>query len=130
MTYPTTDVAQARLKTLLTQNRGRARELVQRIQEAVIDDYMREPKDIVFATNSPAYKELDLGLPDVLTISFKGSKLEHYKIHPHALSQIGTRLQIEAGYVRRLNVETIGNWRRLLLRDNLNTLLYNTEFSK
>lgn len=134
MTYPTvapgpgTDAAKARLKNLLIQNRPKARELVQRVQETVIEDYTREPKDIVFWTKTPNTNEL----PEELVLSFTRSRrpLSYYRIHPHALSQIGTRLQIEAGYVRRLNIESPLNWRRVLLKENFNTLLYNTEFTR
>lgn len=124
-----TDAAQARLKTLLTQNKTRARELVELVQSTIIDDYTREPKDVGFWTHNPAYEE-EPKIPSAITLSFTRSKHEYYRIHPHALGQISTRLQIDNGYVRKLNVESPGNWRRLLLRHNLNELLHNTEFSK
>lgn len=117
-----TDAAKARLDMLLAQNKHRARELVRSVEETVIVDYTREPKDITF---SAMY-----ALPETLVMGLTQSRREHYTIHAHALSQIGTRLQIEAGYVRRLNVESPNNWRRGLLRDNLNTLMHMTEFSK
>lgn len=123
------EAAKGRLQNLLTQNRSRARELVQRVQDTVIDDYTREPKNIAFWTARPQYNE-DLQFPEDLVLAFDRAKREYYKIHPHALSQIATRLQIEAGYVRRLNVESPNNWRRGLLRHNFNELLQNTEFSK
>lgn len=136
MTFPSaapstaTDIAQNKLKGLLAQNKARARELVELIQNTIIDDYLREPKDIAFYTNSPAYAEDDLGFPDAMVVDFSRSKHEFYKIHPHALGQIASRLQMDSGYVRRLNVDSPGNWRRLLLRHNLNELLHNTEFSE
>lgn len=127
---PATDEAQNKLKILLSQNRARARELVELIQNTIIDDFLREPKDIAFWTNSPAYKEEELILPETLVLSLSRGRHAHYKIHPHALGQIAARLQIDSGYVRKLNVEAPGNWRRLLLRHNFNELLHHTEFSK
>jgi len=129
LSSPAADAAQAHLKNLLTRNKPRARELVELIQSTIIDDFLREPKDIAFWTNSPAY-EGELVVPDTIVMSFSRGKHAYHKIHPHALGQIAARLQIDSGYVRRLNVEAPDNWRRLLLRHNLNTLLHNTEFSK
>ena len=126
---PAADAAQVQLKGLLTKNKTRTRELVDLIQNTTIDDFLREPKDIAFWTNSPAY-EGELVIPDTVVMSFSRGKHNYYKIHPHALGQIAARLQIDSGYVRKLNVEAPGNWRRLLLRHNFNELLHNAEFSK
>ncbi len=126
---PAADAAELQLKHLLTQNKPRARALVELIQNTVIEDFLREPKDIAFWTNSPAY-EGELELPNTVVLSFSRGKQPFCKIHPHALGQIAARLQIDNGYVRKLNVEAPGNWRRLLLRHNFNELLHHTEFSK
>lgn len=128
MTAPTaTEIAKTKLFALLARNKGRARELVELVQNTVIDDYLREPKDISFWTKM---HDKDTKFPPAIVMGFTRSKREYYTIHPHALSQIATRLQIEAGYVRRLDVEAPDNWRRALLRTNLDELLHRTEFSK
>ena len=125
---PGTDAAKDRLKTLLEQNKHRARELVRSVEETVIEDYTREPKDISFEARSA---DDESETPQELTMTvLRRARGGYYSIHPHALSQISTRLQIEAGYVRRLNIESPNNWRRVLLRDNLRELLHETEFSK
>lgn len=129
LSNPAADAAQLKLKTLLTQNKSRARELVEIVQSTVIDDYTREPKDIAFWTKSRTY-EGEFDLPSTIVLSFARSKHPYYRIHPHALGQISTRLQIDNSYVRKLNIESPDNWRRLLLRHNFNELLHNTEFSK
>jgi hypothetical protein len=123
---PEVDIAYAKLKLILAQNQPKARELVQLVQNTVIDDCTREPKQIKFTSNG--YK--GDAVSETVLFSFTGSKRERYRIHPHALSQIATRLQIEAGYVRRLNVASPKNWRRCLLCENFNVLTAETEFSK
>lgn len=125
----TDDAMQAKLKTLLSQNRSRVRELVKAVQDTVIDDYTREPLDILFSTANPNSGDV-LEYPETVVIGFDRAKRDYYKIHPHALSQIGARLQIDAGYVRKLNLGSEDNWRRALLTVNLNRLMYKSEFAK
>lgn len=129
------DAALNRLNSLIAENRPRARELVERVQNTIIDDYTREPKDIHFHTDSYAIRPDDFvpaggTWPDTLVMGFRSSKLPMYKIHPHALGQLADRLKIENGYVRRLNADSPSNWRRILLQDNFNMLMHHTEFAK
>lgn len=126
---PAADAAQIQLKHLLTKNKSKTRELVELIQNTTIDDFLREPNAIAFWANSPAY-EGELAIPDAVVMTISRGKHPYYKIHPHALGQVAARLQIDSGYVRKLNVEAPGNWRRRLLRYNFNMLLHNAEFSK